>query len=960
MATPVAPGDRVGAMTHPLARLRPRADPPGPQRQPSPVRGRPRPWAWLAALTLTFWLGACSLEPDASDLDHLSRAKAYAAQGDRKASVIELKNALQKNPDNLDARRLLGEVYLEDGQGGAAEKELLRARRLGMDRDALLPLLGRALILQGQYARALAEIELPRQAPAGLAARVRVVHGDARLGQGELDPACELYDQARRLDPAYPEGFLGLARCALRRGDPDRAYAWLQGAVKAAPDHAPTWVLLGETEAARGRTVESEAAYATALGLDPQLIAARTGRASARLKAGRLDAAAADVAALRTQAPNLPAGRYLQALIESRQAKPGRALETLAPILTPNNFYLPAVFLAGVLQERLGRHDDARQLLERYVAAAPGVLPARTALAGTYLRLNRPDRALDTLGPVLGETQDDPTVLALTGDALLALGDAARAVSYYERAVRADPKSFALRANLAGSRLAAGEVGEAVADLEVAATLDPTGRRADTLRVLTLLRGGRHAEALAAARALERKLPGSPVPFNLAGAVQAADRDWEGAARSFERALALAPDNLPAVLNLAQLDLRAGRTAAARARLERSLRTAPDSVPLRLALAETYRAAGDSAGFVAQIGRTMRVAPTALEPRLRLARHYLEVGNPQGALAVASEAGRLRPNHAGVLDVLGRAQAANGEYGNAAASYRQLISLRPKSVEAYFALATMQARTGDTRAARDSLERVLRLEPLHAEAAVALAMLLTRTGETAKARAIATKLQEKLPKSPAGFALEGDLRLAAGEAREAAAAYERAFEVAPSGPLAVSLYKAQRRAGEPEAAYARLSKWLTAHPDDAGTRLFQAAVLDADGRRAEAIEAYRKLPDNPVALNQLALALARDGQPGALAAAEKAHRLAPDSPAVADTLGWLLVQDGQVRRGFKLLRGASQALPADPEIRYHYAVALARSGKRDLARRELERALAAKTPFPQRAQARAFLSRLDD
>ena len=67
--------------------------------------------------------------------------------------MIELKKVLQNNPDNRDARLLLGEVSLLTGEAAAAEKELRRAQELGIPREKLIIPLGRALLAQGQRGR---------------------------------------------------------------------------------------------------------------------------------------------------------------------------------------------------------------------------------------------------------------------------------------------------------------------------------------------------------------------------------------------------------------------------------------------------------------------------------------------------------------------------------------------------------------------------------------------------------------------------------------------------------------------------------------------------------------------------------------------------------------------------------------------------------------------------------------
>ena len=94
-----------------------------------------------------------------------------------------------------------------------------------------------------------------------------------------------------------------------------------------------------------------------------------------------------------------------------------------------------------------------------------------------------------------------------------------------------------------------------------------------------------------------------------------------------------------------------------------------------------------------------------------------------------------------------------------------------------------------------------------------------------------------------------------------------------------------------------------------------------------------------------------DGLPGR-ARKGRAHRLAPKDPAIQDTLGWILVEQGQVDKGLRQLRDARLRDPQNPEIRVHLAAALAKSGRRDEAKREVEELLKSAPPTEIAAAAR--------
>jgi hypothetical protein len=69
------------------------------------------------------------------------------------------------------------------------------------------------------------------------------------------------------------------------------------------------------------------------------------------------------------------------------------------------------------------------------------------------------------------------------------------------------------------------------------------------------------------------------------------------------------------------------------------------------------------------------------------------------------------------------------------------------------------------------------------------------------------------------------------------------------------------------------------------------------------------------------------------------------------------VQSGNVPEGLALLERAATP-KASPEMKYHYAVALARSGAKDRAKETLTALLGSETPFASREAAQRLLGEL--
>jgi putative PEP-CTERM system TPR-repeat lipoprotein len=487
-------------------------------------------------------------------------------------------------------------------------------------------------------------------------------------------------------------------------------------------------------------------------------------------------------------------------------------------------------------------------------------------------------------------------------------------------------------------------------------------RQAGVTEVMSDLTRMDFDNALAAATRLTEASPNDPAGYNLQGAAYLGKKDYARARKSFEKALSLQPDNMEALLYLAQLDVQQDAVANAQKRYQSMLARDPKNVEAMMGMAQIEARAGNEKAQLAWLEKAKAARPEAPAPRVLLGAYYLRAKNNQKALAELTDAMQFAASNPDVLDMLGQAQVANGQKSQAVATYQQLVSARQASPLAYYRLATAQVNVGDFPGATDSLRRALQLKPDYLEAAFLLAGVEVQNGRHAEAVKLAQQLQTSMPTSPAGFVMEGDVLAAQERYTDAAKAYERAFALQQTGLLAVKLHAAQIKAGDTNQADAKLNQWLKLHPDDIGVRQYLAGENLRRGQNKAAIEQYQLIlkndPSNLVALNNLANLYQAGKDARASDVAERAYKLMPDSAMIADTLGWILVERGKTERGLELLRVAATKDPQNPEVRYHLAVALAKSGDKVKARKELETLLAGDQKFPQREAAQALLKQI--
>jgi len=917
--------------------------------------------AFLVALC-GLGVAGCARGVDAGE--HMTRAQEYAARGNYRAAMIELKNVLAQDPRNADARMLLAQAELQLGDAAAAEKELRRAEELGVPVDTTRVPRARALIELREGQRAIELLDVETVADPGMRAEVLALRGNAQQSLAQYDAARAEYTAALALDTHNLTALLGLAQLELEH-DADAAEQRLDEAIEAHPDSPDARVARGRFFVERERFDEAHTEFERALaaipeGLSRARMEALAGLAEAQL--GRHDAAGAKetVSRLAEIAGGHPLTQFLRARL-AFDAKDFEAAGTyLDDVLAKAPDYAPAKLLQGAVNLASGNYAQAEMYLNSVVAMDPGNVQARKMLAAARLGLQQPQGAVDVLRPALDAA--DAPMLAMLGQASVRAGDYEGGLEYLERSLRADPDNPSLQLEMAAGYLAAGRVDQAISALEaVPAKADSDLLRRELMLVLALARKQDWDGARTRAKALTERFPDQAMSYNLSGSVELAARDLPAARADFERAAALQPDSVTAVLNLARTDHAQGQPDAAYARIDAFLKRSPDDLLALLAIAELDERRGAPARAIEHLRQACAAHADAVQPRVALARVLMLTGDYQGALAPAQEAVRLRGDSPMTLSALGFVQLGLGRSEEALAAFRKVAVATPSSADAQFNIARALLALGRRVQVREALERALSLDPGHLAAGSAMAKIALEGGRPEDALSIAERLQRAHPDSGIPSVLRGDVHAARAQYADAAKDYAAALARTPDRSVAVKLYEARRSAGAPDARVA-LTDWLAAHPDDVAVRLVLGQAHQDAGDAEAAVGEYERVlaaaSGSAVALNNLAWLYAQRGDTRALEMAVRAHATAPESGEVTDTLGWLLVQQQDLQRAVPLLRSAVIQSPDVPEIRYHLAVALVRSGETEEARDLLHALLESQAQFDSKAQARELLDGL--
>ncbi|MCW0200928.1 MAG: PEP-CTERM system TPR-repeat protein PrsT [Rhodanobacter thiooxydans] len=914
------------------------------------------------ALCCVALLAACDKNLPPAEL--VTEARAAISRNDYQTASIQLKNALQQDSSNAAARFELGRVHFKQGDMASAIKELQRARELNHDEGEVVPLLARAMVDSGSFVDVISNFASAKMPTPQSEADLKAALGYAYMATQNNERAANAFDEAIAIDRQHAYARLGKARLAAVMKDVKSARELLDSVLASDKADANAWFLDAELRGAQGEIDAALAAYRKVYEIKPDNVRARYIVVSALANQDKLAEAWVELASLKKAVPKAPEALYLEGLLLVRERKFAEARESLNKLLSIAPAYMPAVGLAALTEFELKSYVQAEQHGEKMLAAGADSLLIRKILIGSYLKTGRVAKARQTLEPLLEKLPDNAEVQALAGQVALSAGDTEGAEKAFAAAVRLKPEDSAAQSRLGLSRLAAGDRSGGIAALENAVRLETDDTRPDVLLIVAHLRNRDADKALAAIDALEQKKPGDPMTPNLRGTAYLLKKDVGKARASFAKALEIEPSFFPAASNLARMDLLDKNTEAAESRFRGVLAKSPQHPDALLALAGLKARTREGAPeALALLEKAVQGNKKLVAPHAALVQLHSALGDKKKALAAASDAALALPEDTQVLELLASSQALAGDTDAAILTREKLVARSPSSAQPLLRLAATQMVAKRESEAIQSVRKALSLEPESIEAQNMMISIHISRNALDDAIKVTKDIQRQKPKSALGYVMEGELLARSGKYEAAVKPYREALSRERSAANVVKLHavlsRSSNAAGE---AKSLVDAWQKEKPDDNIVPAYLAEYAMTQKRFDEANERYKALlkrvPNDPVVLNNLAWLAAQRDDSKALDYAEKAYTAAPNSPAVLDTYGVILFDSGDAERGLKMMRQAVAAAPNAHELRFNLAQRLAKAGMKADARKELEPLVALGSDYARAADVAELMKNL--
>ena len=259
---------------------------------------------------------------------------------------------------------------------------------------------------------------------------------------------------------------------------------------------------------------------------------------------------------------------------------------------------------------------------------------------------------------------------------------------------------------------------------------------------------GRLDEAARRLEALAQKDPENPAVFVALSSVYFRRNDTQGAIKAAKRAVALDPESVVAVLDLAFAFRAAGRPGDAAIGFERVLALDPDNLKALLNLGELAHARGDREKSLEFYQRAVAVAPRFAPARIGLGSVALELNRldiAEGALRQAVALGGTQPDLHFNLGVMAEQR---GQRAVAAREYRAEVAAYPESLGAWVNLGLLERQGGRVDAALAAFERAASAKADAIEGPFLLAETLASLGRRQQAERWALEALRRSPNEP--------------------------------------------------------------------------------------------------------------------------------------------------------------------------------------------------------------------
>ena len=944
--------------------------------------------------------------------------------GDRDRAMTEIDAILEQQPSHPEAPLLWTDIARTQEHIEETRERLATLRSALGDTATLLTAEAMLRIREQEIdegetlARRATDLQ-PGFAPAHIAV------GVVNLIQTNLDAAEQAFRTAAELSPVRSDRQMRYLQFRRDRGDVDDARRLGEALVKQAPDYLPASQFLAQLEFDQRQFPEAQRHLERIVSRDPAHYEANLLRARLHLAQEQPTEAVELLERLTTAYPRSPELRYQTALasLMTRDITKAHANASQAVQLNPESN--EAVLLLGTLDIARGNFDAAITGLTGLLNRQPGNTRVAAALAQAYRGRGRLQDALGLYEQMATALPNDPQGPYNAGLVLRQLNRLDDARAQFERVLDLSPAAVAAVRQLveidlqtdrpdaaltraqtflqeqpdsAAAQLLVGQVQFSRGDHAAAETaarraleLQPEGREAQVLLARVLVASNRQDQALAELNALVERNTNDTGALILIASIHSETQAQAQAIAAYERALAVNPDLIIALNNLAYLyGTQTNRLDRAYDLARRARTLQPNDPAIADTLGWVQYQRGDYSEALTLLLEAAGRLPDVAELQYHLgAAHYM-LGQEQPARIALESALRTTDPFTGRAEAERKLGVLNLDVTRAdpaaIAALEAALQDQPRDLMGWLRLASIHSAVNARDQAVAALNRAIEVSPRALSPHLQLARLYAANPDHhTEALRLAKRARDLAPADPNVAMILGQLVFQAGDHAWALGLLQEAAQRLPqNAELLYHLAWAQYSVGRVNNALQTMRNAVAADPQFAyltdAQRFLALAPLgaDPDAARAQSDQVRAALQTDPnyaPALMASALSLQADQNP--VSARETAERLLaqfpsftpaerlltllyvsdppdyaqaqkhglrareayPTDPEVARALGIASYHQNDLRRAIELLTEAARQRSDDPQLLVRLGLAQHQLNRSAEARPNLERAL---------------------
>jgi putative PEP-CTERM system TPR-repeat lipoprotein len=890
----------------------------------------------IAALLLTTLIGLSGCQKKTSE-DHISAAKDFVVNGDQQSAIIELKNAIQVDPTQAEARFELGNVYLAQNNYQAAEKELNRAMELGYSPAKTIPLLARAYQRTGanaaleQIEHDLAELTSVEKAEVGYYKAQSLIQLD------KTDEASALIKELMQLDTnSVYKGLAGVLDLVLVENN-DEALEKALELRKQAPLNKDVLNVTARLYILNQQMTEAADVYVQYVQAAPDDIETRFVLANMLVKQNRTEEAEVHVDRLLKINDQNALLNQLKGVIRAADKDFVNA-QKFSEVAISNGSSDPTVRLvAGYSAFQQGDFETAVSHLSMIAGSLPDNHAGLRILAASQLQTGMTTEASEVLKRLDSLTAADATLFSSAGYELLQSGEAKKAKALVERVESISETADDLT-RLGVLKLSLNNI-DGVLDLESAVAKSPESVTAKTTLATAYLATNQLEKAMALADEWKKEASSDPQGFLLAGEVALRKNDFLKAEAEFLSASALAPNDNKVNMALVSLDIRNEKLDAAAIKLKNIIELSPHYLPSLTAYFAINQQQGDAAQGLEPTLAQLKKSPDNIDLVILAARMHASESSFDEALKLLSTIPADKNAPSAFWPSKGFSLLQSGNINEAESHYETWIGLAPNNREAALGqllLLDSQNKYSDGLSltqryltARDDMQVELLQSYFH-----------VMSGDSESARSVIDGFTEEVQQLPFVRGVMARVKLTEKNAVGAVDDAETAFNANQNSKNLQVLVLAYDLTEQTDKSYELLENYSASKPKDLNA-LMMLAEKEMGKDKTSAIAKYESAlelnQNNFVVLNNLAYLLMEENKlSDAFGFAKRAFDLKPNHAATVDTYAQILVRQNKPEEALEAYNRVMNEDVQNEEIFLNYIETLLINDSKTIAGRKLE------------------------